>query len=157
MSISHDMKNRGFTLIEIIVVLAIGAFLTGFVALSFSKVNEHEVLNTNSDLIVSILNEARSMTLSSVGDTGYGVHFDTDQVVLFRGTSYSSGAATNLPTTLNSRVALRNISFGGGNNVVFNRLTGATAQSGTLQIYLKSATTTYKTISVSGTGISERN
>lgn len=149
--------QKGFTLIEIILVLAIGALLTSFVALSFSKVNEHEVLNTNSDLIVSILNEARSMTLSSVGDTGYGVHFDTEQVVLFRGATYSAVSGTNVPTALNSRVALRNISFGGGSNVVFNRLTGATAQSGTLEIYLKSATTTYKTITVSGTGVSERN
>lgn len=149
--------QKGFTVIEILVVLALGALLTGFVVSSFSKVNEHEVLNTNSDLIVSILNEARSMTLSSVGDTGYGVHFDTDQVVLFRGTSYSSVSATNVPTALNSRVAMRNISFGGGSNVVFNRLTGATAQAGTLQIYLKNASTTYKTISVSATGISERN
>ncbi|MEK7135100.1 MAG: type II secretion system protein [Patescibacteria group bacterium] len=149
--------QKGFTVIEIIIVLAIGALLTGFVALSFSKINEHEALNTNADLIVSILNEARSMTLSSVGDTGYGVHFDIDQVVLFRGAVYSSGSATNVPTTLNSRVAMRNISFGGGSNVIFSRLTGATAQAGTLQVYLKSATTTYKTISVSAIGVSERN
>lgn len=149
--------QKGFTVIEIIVVLALGALLTGFVALSFSKVNEHEALNTNADLVVSILNEARSMTLSSVGDTSYGVHFDAEQVVLFRGTTYSAGASTNVPTTLNPQVAMRNISFGGGSNVIFKRLTGATDQAGTLQIYLKNATTTYKTISVSATGISERN
>jgi prepilin-type N-terminal cleavage/methylation domain-containing protein len=157
MSSLYKSKNKGFTVIEIILVLALGALLTGFIALSFSKVNEHEALDTNADLVVSVLNEARSLTLSSVGNTRYGVHFDADQVVLFSGASYSSGAASNVPTALNPRVALRNISFGGGSNVVFDRLTGATSQSGALQIYLKSATTTYKTISVSATGLSERN
>lgn len=152
------MRKKGFTLIEILVVLALGALVTTFVALSFSKVNATEALDKNSDLVVSVLHEARAMTLSAVDDTRYGVHFDEDKAVLFRGAVYSAASATNVATTLNSQVGIRNISLsGGGANVVFNRLTGATAQYGTLEIYLKSAPTTYLTITISGTGVAERN
>lgn len=138
--------------------MAIAAALTTFVALSFSKVNETEALDKNADLVVSVLTEARSMTLSSINGYSYGVHFDENQVVLFQGNVYNSTASTNFPTSLNSLVGIQNVSLvGGGNEVLFNKLTGATAQSGTLQVYLQSATTTYKTVTISPTGITEKN
>ncbi len=154
----HTSRHKGITLIETLLVVVLGTIVTGFVALSFSKVDEHEALETGADTVVSVLSEARSLTLSAAADTRYGVHFDTDQVVLFRGATYSSSASTNVPTQLNAKVGLRNIALtGGGSNVVFNRLTGATSHSGSFEIYLKSATSTYRTINISATGVSERN
>lgn len=146
------------TLIETVLVLVLLALVTGFISLSFSQINEKEALDKNADLVVSVLAEARSMTLSSIDDSRYGVHFDANQVVLFRGSSYNSSATTNVPTLLNPLVGIQNISLnGGGSEVVFNRLTGETDNSGSLQIHLKNATTTYLTLTVGATGLSERN
>jgi prepilin-type N-terminal cleavage/methylation domain-containing protein len=150
--------NRGVTIIEILLVVVLGGLLAGFVALSLDKVNTAEALDKSADTVASVLNEARSMTLSSVGDARYGVHFDTDQVVLFRGTSFDPNASTNVPTALNTRVAIQNISLnGGGAEVIFDKLTGKTSYNGSVQVALKSATTTYKTIIISATGLTERN
>jgi len=158
MFIFNKLRNKGFTLIEVVLVLALGALVTGFVVLSFSKVNATEALDKNTDLVVSVLNEARTMTLSAIGDTRYGVHFDSNQVVRFQGTSYATTTSSNVQSTINTQVGIRNIALnGGGTNVAFDRLTGGTTQSGTIQIYLKSATTTYKTVTVSVTGLIERN
>ena len=150
--------TQGFTLIETVLVLALMALLVGFVANSFSKLNANEALDKNVDLVVSVLNEARTMTLSSINDARYGVHLDMTQAVLFSGDTYTPNTASNVETSLNALVGVRNISLsGGGSEVFFNRLTGATSQSGTFQIYLKNATTTYRTITVGATGIIERN
>ncbi len=150
--------QKGLSLIEILLVIAIATLLTGFVALSLGKVNASEALDKNADLVISVLNEARSMTLSSVGDTRYGVHFDANQAVLFQGASYNSAASTNVPTQINALVTIQNISLaGGGSNVIFDRLTGKTSYTGSIQVALKSATTTYKTITIASTGVVDRN
>ena len=150
--------KKGFTIIEILLVLTLSTFIIGFVSLSFSKINENEVLDQSTELVVSVLNEARTMTLSAVDDSRYGVHFDTSQVIFFKGATYDSAAANNVPTLLNSLVGIGSITLvGGGSDVVFNRLTGATNQAGTLRVYLKSATTTYRTVIVGVAGLVERN
>jgi Tfp pilus assembly protein FimT len=152
------MLQKGITLIETILALAFITLITGFVVISFGKVNANEALDKSADLVVSVLNEARFMTLSSVNDARYGVHFDSNQVVLFQGPTYNPSASSNVPTLLNAQVGIQNVSLsGGGSEVVFNRLTGETSQTGSLQIYLKSASTTYKTVNISSVGISERN
>jgi prepilin-type N-terminal cleavage/methylation domain-containing protein len=152
------MKNKGFTLIEMLLAIVLLGIAVTFVVLSFGKLNAEQALDTSVESAVSVFSEARSMTLSSVNDSQYGVHLESAQVVLFKGSSYSSSDSANVPTTLNSQVALRNITLsGGGSDVVFNRLTGATAKTGTFELYLKSATTTYKTLTVGATGLVEPN
>jgi Tfp pilus assembly protein FimT len=155
---SKRSSASGVTIIEILLVIALGSLLIGLVILSLGKVNTAEALDKSADTIVSALSEARSMTLSSVADSRYGVHFDPDQVVLFRGAVYDPGASTNVPTALNARVTIQNIALsGGGSEVIFDKLTGKTSYNGSVEVALKGATTTYKTIIISATGLAERN
>ncbi|MBX4181331.1 hypothetical protein KW807_00505, partial [Candidatus Parcubacteria bacterium] len=108
--------------------------------------------------VVSVLNEARSTTLSSLNASQYGVKVDPTQVTLFKGSSYSVGAPDNVLNTLDSSVGIRNISLAGGaTQVVFDRLTGRTGESGTFELYLINDPTSSSTISVSGSGIIEAN
>lgn len=150
------MKERGFTIFEIAIVIAIMGILTGFILSAFSNVSSKKALDGAADDIVSTLAEARAETLSSQGGAQYGVNFSSSQFTLFKGSSYASGASTNVATTLNSAVGIRNISLaGGGSSVVFDRLTGATENAGTLEVYLLAATTTSLRITVSATGLAE--
>jgi len=149
------MINKGFTLIELSVVVAIAGILLGLVLTSFSKLNQKEILDKEVLLAVSILNEARANTLAAKDNASYGVRLESSRIILFK-SPYNGSESTNRITLLDSRVALRDISLsGGGAEVVFNRLTGTSNQSGSFEIYLTSSTTQFKVIRVRQSGIIE--
>ncbi|MDP3874951.1 MAG: prepilin-type N-terminal cleavage/methylation domain-containing protein [bacterium] len=150
------MKHKGFTVLEILVAISIIALAVTIITISLSKLNSSQVLDKSATLVTSILDEARSLTLSSKDDSQYGVYLEDSQVVLFKGATYSQSNPTNVVTSLHSLVGLRSIILsGGGTSVVFKRLTGNTDQAGTAEVFLKSSPTTFHTITVSATGIVE--
>lgn len=151
-------KSSGFTLLETLMVLAVAAIIITIVALSFGGLNASQALDKSVRNVISVLDEARNKTLSSSDDSRYGVRLESGQVILFRGSSYVSTDPDNEVSKLHSLVGIRNVSLsGGGTSVVFDRLTGATSQSGTFEIYLREASTTYRTISIARTGVVEEN
>jgi prepilin-type N-terminal cleavage/methylation domain-containing protein len=150
--------TSGFTLLETLLVLAVAGILITIVTLSFGGVNASQALNKSAKNVVSVLDEARTKTFSSSDDSRYGVRLEDSRVILFRGSSYVSTDPENEISELHALVGIRNISIaGGGASVVFDRLTGATSQFGTFEIYLKNATATYRTISIARTGVVEEN
>jgi len=70
------MINKGFTLIELSVVVAIAGILLGLVLTSFSKLNQKEILDKEVLLAVSILNEARANTLAAKDNAIESKNFD---------------------------------------------------------------------------------
>ncbi len=150
--------QKGFTIIETLLAVVIMGIAITIVTLSFGKVESRQALDKSAALVVSVLNEARSMTLSSISDSRYGVSLQDDQMVLFKGFAYATSTQSNITTSLNASVGIRNINLAGGStNVVFDRLTGATSQSGTFEVYLRSATTSFKRITINSTGLIEEN
>src|SRR3989344_1838399 len=116
-------RNKGFTILEILLTLFVLSLVVTIVTFSFSKLNSSKALDGSANLVVLTLDEARSLTLSSVGDTKYGVHFTESEITLFKGSTYSSSDPSNVVTELNSLVGLRNIILsGGGTDIVFTRL-----------------------------------
>ncbi len=151
-------KEKGFTLLEILFTIVILSIIVTIVTFSFSRLNSSKALDGSANLVVSTLNEARTLTLSSVGNSQYGVHFADSEITLFKGSTYSSSDPSNVATELNSLVGLRNIIlFGGGMDIVFKRLTGRTDKSGTLQVFLKDSPENFLTITVSSSGVVELN
>ena len=150
------MGNKGFTILEILLALFILTLAVTVVTFSFSKLNSKHALDKSATLVVSILDEARSLTLSSKDNSQYGVHFEDSRLVLFKGPTYSTSDVSNIATELNFLVGLRVITLsGGGTSVVFKRLTGSTDQAGTLELFLKATPETFRTVTVSSTGIIE--
>lgn len=117
--------NRGISLIEIIISVAILGILVATVLASFSGIRTTQVLESDRNLIVSTLTTAKLNTLASKGLKSYGVHIDTanNQLVIFEGTTYDSAASTNQAVPLDSRVRIS--AYTGGMDIVFDRLTGA--------------------------------
>lgn len=150
------MKGQGFSVLEILVAVSIITLAVTIVTFSFSELNSKQALEKSATLVVSILNEARQLTLSSVGDSQYGVHLEDSLVVLFEGPAYLSSDPSNIVTELNSLVGIRDVVLsGGGTSVVFERLTGDTSQTGTAELFLKADPGTFLTVTVSGTGLAE--
>lgn len=155
MNCRPNKLTPGFTLLEILMVVAIMGILVTIIITSFSTLNKAQALDKSARQGASILNQARMLTLSSKEDSVYGVHFESSEITLFKGGSYSSNDPDNIISPLNSIVSITNINLsGGGVDVIFGRLTGNTNTPGTVTFSLDSSTAT-KTISVSGTGLIE--
>lgn len=150
------LMNRGFTVIEILFAVFIMALVLAIVLVSLSKLNSSQALDKSATLVASILDEARSLTLSAKSDSQYGVYFEASQIVLFKGDTYLPLDPGNVLTSLNSLVGLRNITLsGGGKSVIFKRLSGNTDQAGRAEIFLKGSPGTFRVVTIGGTGVVE--
>ena len=155
-----NFKNRkqkscsGFSLIEMIVAIAIGAVLVAAVVVSFSSFRNSKIVDISADQILSVINEARVKAVSSEDYSRFGVRFEANRVALFKGEIFIEPNPSNIETPLSSLVEISNISLnGGGSDIVFQKLTGKTSGYGSLRVRLKSDNNKYKTISVKSTGI----
>lgn len=128
-------KQHGLTLIELIVVLAITAALAAVTISSFAPLNRRTNLNGNAQNIISILNSAKSKTISSEGASQWGAHFESDKYALFKGTTYSASDPNTKIYTLPSSLEISTITLNGGvSNALFDRITGKTANYGQITI-----------------------
>lgn len=149
-------KNKGISFLEIIIIIAVISIITAIVIPNLSSFrNQREIVNVKED-IISLLNEARNSTISSKNSTNYGVHIQTDRAILFPGDVFVDNVgnkqidfhpSVNVPTTGGVNLS------GGGDDVVFERLTGNTENYGTIVIQLVSDSSTQKTIRISSLGI----
>ena len=148
------MKNfyqKGITLWEILLAIAIVGILAVLVLPGFSKIRKIQILKSTTEDIVSVIGQARSQTLASLNSSAYGVHFETNRVILFTGTSFSSGATSNQITNLISPATISSISLSNsGADLYFNRLSGLPSATGTIMLTLPSVTSKTITISASG-------
>jgi hypothetical protein len=119
---------------------------------------ENQALKNAVSDILSSLNKAQSQTLASVNSSSYGVHFQADKVIIFKGTVFSTGDANNETIGLTSPASISNVTLGGvsstSGDMYFNRLSGAPSTTGTITV----STTSYsKIITVSATGVASSN
>jgi len=149
-----EQRRVGFTLIELLVVISILIILGAVVITTFKSFQARQVLELSVKEVRQMFELARSQTLASVNDSGYGVHVDSDKAVLFKGTSYSASAPENVSFNLDKRVTISKISFTPeGSDIVFSRGSGDPSASGYIEISLTSDINTKKKITLTSTGI----
>lgn len=150
--------KKGFSLLELIIVVGIMAILGAITIFSLISMNNAELVSRDVFQVRSLLDRARSQTLSAKDDSQYGVHFTQTSVTLFKGSAYSPSDPENYVFNLDDRVLISSFVFSGqGNDVVFYRLTGETSVSGTVTFILKKDPSKTKTITISKTGIIQSN
>lgn len=150
----RNKKQKGFSLIEMIIVLAVGAVLVTSVVVSFSSFRNSKIVDVSADQILSVINEARVKTVSSEDYSRFGVRLEANRAVFFKGDIFTESDPSNRETPLSSLVEISDLSLnGGGTDIVFQKLTGKTSNYGSLRVRLKSDNDKYKTISVKSTGI----
>jgi len=152
--------SQGVTALELLMVVAIMAILAAIVISPFAQFRNSKVLDTAGENALSILARARGNTLSSKNSYQYGVHFESAQMVLFRGAIYNSLDANNEAVALDGALEIYPTPpslTGGGSDVIFDRLTGKTSQDGTVVIRVKSDTSKTRTITVNATGVVSAN
>src|SRR3989338_1752286 len=148
-----NFYNKGLTLLEVLIVTAIIVLLVSVVLPQFANMRANQVLKSASGDILSAINKARSQTLSSVDSSEYGVHFQSDQVIIFKGKVFSAGAGDNEAIAVFTPATISNVTLGGvsgtSGDMYFNRLYGAPSATGTITV---SSDAVSKTITISATG-----
>ncbi|MES2953327.1 MAG: type II secretion system protein [Patescibacteria group bacterium] len=154
MSKTSSFFKRGFTAVEILVVVAVLGIIAAIVITPFGGYRANTLLDSTASQALALLSAARTRTLASRGGMRHGVHLEAGALILFAGDTYQAGAATNEPYTLDDAVEVASITLsGGGSDILFERLTGKTSKSGSFVVRLKSDTTRLRTISVTATGL----
>jgi Tfp pilus assembly protein FimT len=156
-----DIKNfyiGGVTIMELLAVMAVIGVLVLIVLPQFSKIKENQVLKNGVQDILSSINKARTQTLSSLNSSEYGVHFQADKVIIFKGTVFSAVASDNEEIDIISPASISDVQLGAGSpstgDMYFSRLSGNPSTTGTVTI---STTNFSKVITISATGTASVN
>lgn len=146
-------KNiKGFTLVEIILVLTIVAITIGFASLYQQVSQVRSDINTQASYVADTLKLLQSA--ARTGDTGKfnGIHLEQQNYILFKGNSYNQFAPDNETVSLPNSLQFQNINLnGGGVNLIFNSPSGRTANYGSFQLF-SSQINKSKTITVTEIG-----
>jgi prepilin-type N-terminal cleavage/methylation domain-containing protein len=126
--------QRGFTLIELTIVLSIVGVLLGFTTINLSRSQQSASLNAVEQILLSDLKQQQLKAM--IGDTegraasdSYGIHFDSNKYVLFHGT-YSEGDSSNFVVNLDSNMQFNNPEY----NIDFSRLSGEIAGTAVIEL-----------------------
>jgi len=149
--------RSSFILVELLTIIGISILLTALAIPAFHFFETESDLNNSAEEIINALRLAQSKTLASEGASQWGVYFNTTtdpyQYVLFKGVDYAlRDNSLDLIYKLPMAVEVYGINLSGGREVVFNRTTGQTSQSGNVSLRLKSNPTKTRTVYVDSSG-----
>jgi len=136
-------RFRGFTLLEIIIVIAITATMATIGIGYYANISKTKLLDKTAEEIVAYLKYAQQNSVVQKDGTQWGVHFENpssgqDFYALYAGTTYSSpieikylpeGIEFSIPQTASSA------------DISFTKLTGLLSTGGYKQIILKEIST----------------
>lgn len=135
--------KKGFTLIELVVVMGIFVALLGIATINLSGAQSRTTLNSAVEVFIADLKSQQLRAMageedSTGGPAPYGVHFENSEYILFQGASYLSSDPGNfdvsLPTGTEFFPISSDIIFASGSGevsadfVITIRRTGSTAQ-----------------------------
>ncbi len=127
-----EQPKNGFTLIEVLLVMALTVIIGSFAMRFFSSfMLDNQVVHT-SQLLQSALGLARSNAQTNLQDSAWGVRYQSQQLIVFKGSSFAARDANfDQSFTLPDPVSIA----GTASEVVFAQYTGIpdTAVTITLQ------------------------
>lgn len=157
-----QFPQKSFTLFEVLIVVAILVVLTVIALPNFRFFGKESDLNNSTEEIINTLRLAQNKTLASEDASKYGVFFDdsTDphQYTLFKTLPplfdyVSRDINSDEIHQISKSVEIYEINLaGGGQEVVFNRLTGETDQFGRVSLRLKSDFSKTRTVGIGSSG-----
>ena len=131
MKLPSTSKNKGFTIVEVLMATAILIILAGLgLFLGFDFYQSYAFSSERSSLI-SILEKARGLSMTNVNEAKHGVYFLPDSYVIFQGDSYVS--RNSIYDEIISASSL--VSRSGAEEIIFESLTGSPVATGSIVLY----------------------
>ena len=96
------LPKKGFTLVELLIILAVITTLLGFVVVNLLGAQRRASIDTVVDTLVTDLKQQQFKSISgetSRGNGLYGIHVGNNYYTLFQGTTFSSSDPSNLVRT----------------------------------------------------------
>ena len=149
---------RGFTLIELIIVIGISAVLVSLSGSVYISLGQRSDVDREAQELESVLSLARSKTLASENEQSFGVHIEslTREYFLFEGTTYDPLDPDNERFDIATGVSVSSLNINdGGSDIVFDRLTGESSDFGSVILEDQSNTSRVRAICVDASGIAE--
>ena len=138
---------------EILVIMAIFLLLLLiFFVVAYNALRDRNSLDANTQEIIKTLRLAQNKTLASEASSTYGVYFEANKFIGFKGKIYNPAQINNETHLLNKNVIISEINASASSTVVFDRLKGTTANSGFLKLELVNDPSRTRVISVAPSG-----
>ena len=148
--------RTGLTLVEIAIAVTILSLIAGTLFFGFHNLLLRQTLGQINEDVVSFLRETREKTIGREGGFSYGIHVTGSELIRFRTPSYTEGAPENEKYTIPDGFHIASYSLsGGGQNVIFENITGATTQSGDIFLEKQNNPSFQKIIHIYETGAIE--
>ena len=150
--------RRGFTVLELSVIVGIIAVLTAIALPALRSFGKQSDLNNSAEEIINKLRLAQNKTLASEEASSWGVYFSTttqpNQYILFKGTDFISRSSSSdevLDVPKSVEIYQLNLA-GGAKEVAFQRITGNAGQSGNIVLRSKADSSQTKTVYIESSG-----
>jgi prepilin-type N-terminal cleavage/methylation domain-containing protein len=124
------MKNDGFTLIEMLLSVAIVSIIAGISVPIYQSFQVRNDLDVATATIAQSLRRSQVLSQAVDGDTSWGVKIQSGNITVFKGTSYAARDTTfdevfDVPTSLTPS---------GVSEIVFAKFTGLPTSTGTITL-----------------------
>lgn len=120
-------KQSGFTLIELIIVIAIITIITSTAGVALSNFLLSSQINSYTNQLVQVMRKAQNRAFSSVYNSDWGLHFsEENSFTLFQGETYAnSNSDTHETYEFPQSLSLKNIQ---NSEIVFQNVSGRIPQ-----------------------------
>jgi prepilin-type N-terminal cleavage/methylation domain-containing protein len=125
-----EYSRKGFTLIEIVVAMAVLAVVAAFVGTVGYDFYRSQAFTAERDNLLSLLRSARVRALNNINQADHGVYIGANSYVIFEGSSY---AARNAAFD-EAYPRLPGVTASGTSEVVFHSPDGISNVSGTISL-----------------------
>ncbi len=141
-------RTRGFTLIEILLSVAIISLVTGMSLPLLASFNDRNDLDLTTQSIVSQLRRAQTYARGMSGDSQWGVHTPNGSATFFKGTAYASrDAAYDEPTDISTTITV-----GGLSDIIFAKLDATPSTTGNITL-TNANTNETRTVTINAKGM----
>lgn len=113
------MKNqKGFTLIEITLVMAILFILFGFATFNLVGQQRSVSIQTTADTLISDIYSQQNKAMVGQAGSSYGIYFEINKYTLFQGDIYSQNNPNNFIVNMDPGYSMVSVTFT-NNTIVF--------------------------------------